>query len=100
MRVSITFIRTKGKDLLLYFNLYCWTKKTVNDAQVMEMILKEEFTGHSGESSDPKNSSSDSLQNIIVDFASIEVKGALQTVMKYKLHKITLLIMILSSIWL
>ena len=33
----------EGYDLSVFFNLYCNTKKTVNDAVEMEAILKEEL---------------------------------------------------------
>lgn len=55
-------IRNEDYDLSVFFNLYCVTKKTANDASEMESILREELAGKFP-------------VNVHIDPSSVEVKG-------------------------
>ena len=57
--------RNEGYDLSVFFNLYCVTKKSNNDALEMETILKEELFERFP-------------QTVLVDPASIEVRGTVR----------------------
>ncbi len=59
----VLLYRREGHDLSVFFNLYCWTKKSLNsDAIELETLLK--------------NGLSDELPSgVSVDHHSIEVRG-------------------------
>nr|CAG4641467.1 EOG090X019S [Eurycercus lamellatus] len=58
----LAFDGRQGEDLSVLFNLYCWTKKSANDASDLESILKERLA-------------TEFPPAILVDHDSIEIKA-------------------------
>ena len=69
--------RNDNNDLIVFFNVYCWAKKTANDASDMESILRDEFSLVNSATFGTKIPEKQSLyfDGITVDQSDIEVKG-------------------------
>ena len=62
------FGRHEGYDLSVYFNLYCWTKRSSSDAADLEAVLRDHLAGQ--------------LQSAVVDPTSIEVRARSAVIVK------------------
>ena len=74
----ITFERSERDQLIIFFNVYCWAKKTANDAKELENILRQDLRPHPQSAefgSQILDSNSLYFADIRVDATSIEVKG-------------------------